>query len=330
MGYALFRDVKGWVSQAAATSDSQELAQLVNDIRNLLYNAYETLPLFRDVTQCFDVQSYCEDCITCRGRYRGITLPRDMQTPEAMWFQRFPIIMNDAWRQWANGLSPECACGISSDDLGSAWPTERDLLPGKPLRIQVRCALNADIGKTIIVAGMSVIGQKFEQTFQLSTTYQATDLPMVSINKGGGVRKDVTTGPVIIADETGRALSIYAPDETVPGYRRLRLSGVPDHCGQVNVRAARAFHPLCADFDVVESDNQLGFTELARYFRLNNKVQKDGNDIAALKMHLAQGMAHFSGQKARDIGKGVRSQIAVASPHFAQHHQLRRGRTGRY
>jgi hypothetical protein len=327
MGYALLSDIRDAISSAAGSCDKDALTKLVNDERQWLYHQYDRLPLFREAVQCFEVQTFCETCRPCGQTYRGITLPRDMQTPEGIWFNRRPLTLHSSWREWQVGIEPWYDCGLSVDDMGSIWPTERDLPPNIARKLKVYAVRKEDIGKRFAIYGINEMGDSFEQEFELTNEYQATEMRVSELRKPMGIVKDVTVGMVVLADETGRVLSRYAPDETIPAYKRLRINGISGHCIQVNVRASRRYFPLTDDNDIVESDNHLGFEQLTHYFRLNRKLNKGSNDLKSMALHLETALSLFAGEKAREIGKASHDQVAFAGARHFMGTSLRSRRT---
>jgi hypothetical protein len=98
------------------------------------------------------------------------------------------------------------------------------------------------------------------------------------------------TGGIKIADADGYELSIYAPWETVPNYRRMK---VPAGCGceTVLVQGVKKFQKIYFDHDIVEVGNGLIIEAAGRYFKYGentteakeiNRAQFDKSDMAAL------------------------------------------------
>lgn len=324
MSYALLKDARGWIQEASGTCDHDELTKLVNDIRHRFYNLYSEVALFVDIAQCFELQSFrhpCNEGGDCGFKsYRGVTLPRDFQTVEAMWFNGSPVALQSHWREWHTGIYPERDCRLQKLDMGDGFSSERDLCGMG--RLKVLCANPADAGKSFTLRSLDLAGEKQSQTFTLGTAYQLTELPAKALHEPASVTKETTVGTVVLAEESGRILSRYGPDETIPNYRRIKVTGVPDSCGTVNIRAARRYVPLSDDFDVVESDNAPAFEEMARYLRLNRKLAKDALDIQVMAAHFKQAKALLLGEKSRSLGNATQTRLTIVTPQFTPRHRL--------
>ena len=315
-GYALFSDAKEWLRSEAETCDDRRLAKLVNDVRRHFYLMYEDVDLFLDVQECFEVQSFPLECNGCSDCYRGVTLPRGYHTIEAMWFNNAPVDLRSGWREYQEGIAPECDRQLQAISMGDNFPTERELGHGYGEKLKFLCVDPADRGKRVVVRGMDIYGVEVKETVTLDTRYVETANRYASLHRPAGIVKDTTIGAVIVAEHEGRILSRYAPDERIPAYRRVKITGLPDDCAQVNIRASRRFIPLFDDNDVVESDNSLAFEEMARFVRLNSKVNKEDVDMRAAKMHYTQAKALMLGEKARDLGKATKTDLKIATCNF--------------
>lgn len=318
MGYALASTVKRWITSAAGTNDSVDLMERINAIRREWYAWYQSLNLFVDVEECFEVQQFCLDCNACHDTYAGVTLPRYFAAVEAMWFNDFPVRLNGRWRQWHEGIGPYCDCRLQKDDVGYNFPSERDLMPARPSAIRALCFNAADVGKKLVIRGMTPLGEQ-ERTIALHTTPQETDVPFISLARPGGIVKETTAGRVAITDNTGRILSFYDPTETVPAYSRIKISGITGAHPFVNIRAARQYVEVADDLDVCETDNQRAWEAMARYLRLNRKSDRTREDLQSEGAYLIQARELLLGDKARQQGKATRTDLRFKTPSFGAH-----------
>jgi hypothetical protein len=316
MSYSTFRQAKGFIESGYGTCDADKLARAVNTIRRHFFNWYQEVSLFLDAVQCFRVHTFYSECNACVGGYQGVTLPRDCQTVEAMWWNDWPVKMQSSWREFQVGISPECDCRLQKFDLPGLFSTAVDLHPARPQKVCLKALDEADIGKKIIIRGTASTGQPVTQEFQLSTVLQMTDWPMMSIDRMGGVIKDVTAGRVLLAAEDGTLLAIYEPDETVPGYRRIKITGLQGGCEVVNIRCARRFFPLTDDDDVVETDNAPAWDSMARYLRLYEQAAKTRDTLTVEKDHYATAMKMMIGDKAREAGHATAASVVMVTPSF--------------
>lgn len=312
MSFTLFMQARQFVARGAGECDKDALTRIVNAVRQEWYSWYAKLPLFRFVQECFEVQTFPVDCSRCNETYLGITLPRDYDNVEALWFDGRRVEIFDRWRQWQYGMSQPCDCRLESFDMGE-FATERDILLGCPKRIGFSALDSRDKGKRFAIQGLTEFGVPFKQDYHLTDVPQYTAPALKSLKQQGGIVKDLTVGRVVVSEEGGRVLSILAPDETIPTYRRIKITGLPDDCANVNVRAARRFTMLYDDFDVVETDNANAWEAMARAQRIEGKPQKDGADLQAIKADKALAMGLLSGDLSRKEGKSVRADLRVVS-----------------
>lgn len=329
MAYERFSVVKGWVRSGYGECDTDTLAEVVNAIREHLYSWYADLPLFLDAAECFQLHDFCVNCNACSDTYKGITLPRDFLTVEAMWWNDWPIVLQNEWREFQVGMSSECDCKLEKFDVAGRFPTAMDLRYQHPKKLRALAVRSADAGKKLKIRGINGAGVPHEYTFTLTTQAQNSPDQFRSINQVGGVVKDATVGRVILADEDDRLLSIYEADETMPAYRRIKITGLREGVHCVNIRAARKFYPLTDDDDVVETDNRMVFDSMARYLRLYRKADKTGDDLRAEKDHYATARGLMMGTVSREIGKSTRTELVIATPTIIRHSGLLRNRTFR-
>lgn len=316
MNQILASEVLDWLIEPTGECDRTKLFTWLNQARERMYQLYAEISLF-EIVQCFELQTFCVDCNACSNTYRGVTLPREFQTPEAMWMNDLPIEMHSSWREWQRGIAPYCACGLEKFDMPGNFSSERDLIPNKPRRLSVHALMPEDAGKTATIRGIDIMGNAKLQSFVLTNVPQFTEYPMKSIAAGYGFTKDRTHGAVVLAEEGGRVLSVYAPDETTPGYKRLKITGLQDSCAQVNIRAVRRYFPIFRETDVVETDNRTAFEEMGRFLRINRKTNKDVNDIRASAHHFNQAKGALLGDRSREIGKSTVSDLRVETASFA-------------
>lgn len=316
MGYATLKTVKDWITSEVATCDDDKLRDAVNDIRSEFYLWYQELALFLDALECFDVQTFCRDCNRCDTQYRGLTLPHDFQTVEALWSQDQPIPLNGEWRDWRSWdprIHPQTSGGLSKQDVAGAFPTERDMRRDGPRRLIVRGVKKSDIGKRFLIRGVDAFDRAYSQEFALTQQNQQTTEKLKFIERRGGIVKDPTVGRVFLSDEDGYKLSVYEPHETMPAYRRIEIFGLPNcEDAQVNVRAARQYFPLYEDDDVVETDNKQAFRNMASYLRLHFKVTKTVEDLRSEKDFLATAKLLMLGQKTRETGRNTIHDVNTA------------------
>lgn len=326
MNCATLAQARQWVASGSGACSKDDLTNTVNVIRRHFFNLYEQMALFLDVTECYRVQRFCTDCNVCSDSFLGVTLGREAANVEAMWHNDYPVQLQSSWREFQAGITPECDCRLQKFDLPGVFSTFADIYPLRPKKLKALCHNPADVGKPFIVRGELVSGARGEWLCKLTTEPQVSPDAFRSIDHRGGVIKEVTEGRVILADEDGRVLGQYEKEETVPSYRRNKITGLPSDCSVVNIRSARKFFPVYGDNDVVETDNAIAWDDMAHYVRLHKKADKTQMDILAAKDHLASAKAHLLGDQTRNIGKANEAHIAIATPSIRVGRLMGRGR----
>lgn len=325
MGYATFRQAKDFIHDGFGTCEEDALGKAVNLIRQEWYNWYQELALFMDAVECFRVQRFCYDCNLCQDSYLGITLPREVQQVEAMWHNDWPVTLRSAWREHQTGITPECDCRLEKFDVPGAFSTLCDI----PFQCAVELIAVAthldDVGKVLKIRGINSGGGVETAEIVLGLEPKRTQNAFKLIDGRGGILKPVTTGRVILSDGAGRVYGIYEPDETVPSYRRIKISGLKDGCAAVNVRASRRYVRLYGDDAVVETDNEPAWDSMARYMRLFKRTDKDGATMRAEAGFLAKAKAMLTGEKSRDAGKGTSGNLKMQTAVFRGHRLHRFG-----
>lgn len=319
MNQAPASEVLEWLREPSGECDTAKLFEVLNQARNRFYLMYDSVPLF-EIVQCFEVQRFCVSCDHCHDTYSGITLPRDFQTVEAMWLNSQPVQLFSSWREWQRGFSSECSCGLSKVDMPGLFSTERDLTPGTASRLQVVASSPADKGKKVFLRGIDAENLPFTEELVLEDRPVTSTHSVRGLVGGSGFSKVRTIGTVSLSTEEGRLLSLYGPDETMPGYKRIKISGLgnsgyPASCvSHVNIRGARRYFPIFRDTDPVETDNRMAFEEMARFLRINAKQSKDRNDLQAATYHLTLAKQALLGDKSRELGKSTRSDLKFTAP----------------
>ena len=323
MRYTTLERAMAAAGKGYAESNPDRLIEIVNAIRQELYSMYSSVSQFARVQECFEVQTFCVGCNDGGETYRGITLPRDYATVEAMWHDGRSVKLFDRWRAWQDGIPMPCECGLKKFDMGDSFPTERDIVgPSKLVFVANR---TSDTMRRLTIRGMTVTGEA-EETYELSDASQATKTVWVSIRE---IVKDETDGSVVLAQENGRKLSIFAPEETVPAYKRIKITGIPEGCQYVNIMAAREYMPLHDERDVVETGNLRVWELMARYLKLDRKDGRTREEILSAEKFKSDAKALLLGDASRQEGKSTRTDMKVLSPKFARYGLNRTGRRWR-
>lgn len=182
------------------------------------------------------------------------TLPREFSRVINMDVCKFPIrVQNEFYEYLEAGIGLQsrhelnalndapnwCGCGALQGFERGVWPSFRDLLPVNQ-KLRVYFTDVRDIGRRILVGPAfdehgnqfySQDGQNQVNGFYLSLQSPFTTSDFI-VSKFDGIQKDPTYGAVILKQvdvNTGLeiTLSRYAPDETIPAYRRYYVNSVP-------------------------------------------------------------------------------------------------------
>jgi len=145
------------------------------------------------------------------------------------------------------------------------------------------------------------------------------------VRPGGVVLPSGRKGMVVLAQEDGRILSNYAPDESVPGYRRLKFTGGCD-CDQVLVRATRQYAEVFEDDDVVENNNILAWEAAARYLKFLQSTDPSGAYEQKAIAHAAICRKELIGAEDQAEGRGFIKRIQLTRGPRMRHRLTRNRR----
>lgn len=166
---------------------------------------------------------------------------------------RKPVVVNNQFQEYlifGNGRQPtfDCSGNVRPTcswgqvyDRGS-FPTYRDMTKGHLIRVRALDPLDQSTGKRTLIQGTDMADHTIysqDGTIRVQGDYLTLVAPFVDsyqfYNSLTGIQKDVTNGAVtywdvdpITAAET--LILTMEPGETVAGYRRYYLSGLPTHC----------------------------------------------------------------------------------------------------
>lgn len=240
------------------------------------------------------VMDICSDPCGC------VTFPSIIGTVLQLNAGGYPTVFRSQWYQWhINGFGDKCgvSCGFSTD-LG--WsPVFQDLkewsvvcalcedpIDGNgSLEMIVEgetqdAALNTKEVLTIPATGPSSPGIRIP----LLTGVANTPTPLVWFRKITRVTKPITRGYVKLVAFPVRqfaqqvTLGYYAPHETEPNYRRVK---VPGGCTWVRVKFRKADIPLVHDYDVVNLGSYQAAIDLIKSIRLS-----DANNVTLAEVYL--------------------------------------------
>lgn len=223
----LVRDLLSDAKRVLGQCSNESIISKLSDATEILANKSNFDPLLGMV-----------DIATGDGKY--VTLPRLVETVLALNISGIPSFPRDRWAEFhLNGLGSDCrdSCDFYWDDKGD-YPLFRD--PTVPVRLVATVTAAADLTKEIWVFGYDRDGRwvysqdgsgNTVEGYKLSVFNGAVTVPPSAplFSRVTAVRKDETSGFVAIygyadGSPSGTLLGYYEPFETLPQYRRIRLS----------------------------------------------------------------------------------------------------------
>lgn len=171
-----------------------------------------------------------------------LTWPREIETIESFAVCNYPGIVRNGWYEFNQngpGILQDCDCaGTQLIDRGqSASYADID---GVNKKIRVYCDNAADDGAKVLIQGKDENGNVIYTTESGVTIYgenvAASVAGTLSVNRFTEfvVQKPITKGPIRLFEydvdlaANSKGLSLYAPDETLPVYRRSLVPGLSD------------------------------------------------------------------------------------------------------
>lgn len=315
MSQTSFGTMLQWIERPFNTTverDRPLLVDMANRIREKMYNLYLQYELEVDVEECFEIQDFCR-CGQCEEYYKGVTLPSYMQTVEAAWASKQPINLYSKWRESKVGIAPSEDCKLAIYDMPGFYPTERDLFPCGCLdKIQFFPKSPLDAGKVVTISYVNEQNDTItEQVPLLRGSWSSIEGHASSIKSI--ILPTQLRGGVSVRQQTGaRLLSEYAPHESVPSYRRIKVTGIKCGCVVV-IRASRQFTPLYEDHDIVETANRDAIEDAARHLFYANSGS-EGGMIQKAEYHRQMFEASLRGEQSRKIGINRENSTSSLGP----------------
>lgn len=315
MNQISFSTLLQWIERPFNTTISADRSFLVdqaNRIREKLYNAYREFELAVDVEECFELQQFCQ-CGQCDVSYTGVTLPSYMQTVEAAWHSREPITLYSKWRESKVGIKRAADCQLASYDVPGFFPTERDFCPcGIPDKVQFLAKNRLDDGKLVRFTYDDAAGEEKSVDIPLKQgAWMGPDEDVKSI-KSVILPSNLREGVSIRQEANGRILSEYSPHETVPSYKRIKITGL---CSKsvIIILASRKFTPLYFDHDIVEFASRDAVEDCARHIFYANSGSDSGM-MQKAEYHRKLFMDTLKGIQSRELGINRENSSSASGP----------------
>jgi len=310
----------GWLANESVTGlslpeDCEELYDILNSIREFLYNQYHRIKLFDNYITCHDIQCYPVDCNNpcdrCDDFYYGITVPSDMAGIEEAWYNLSPLRTRSRWFEGREGIQANGYKSIyygssrggyndgAHKEYGSLIPIDQDFATEHPLKscshIQIHSSSRCDDDKEFLISGKIKVQRGDEEEIESFTVKdklkgrgtKTTNVPFMSIDSIQ--MPDDLVGHVRITDTEGNLLSRIDRGDCVPRYKRYKL--LIDECdcqyryysepnGHVALKGTREFREIFNDTDIVEIGSKRVIQQLARMLRKEDADDPNERDTA--------------------------------------------------
>jgi len=317
MTYTTLAQALKWVASGSGMNVNQrrdEVVELANRVRNKFYNWYDLANFKPTIDICLEVQCFCTTC-SCEKTFVGVTLPRDVAGMEAMWHLGEPIALYGGYKEYRWGQQPGNSPLSESFDMGDDYPTERDIVPcGAVSRVTLQATRREDCGKVVKLDYLDAGGQRHTERITLANQPVLSDRDVAQFVRPGGVILPAgRVGNVILAQESGRILSQYTPDEIVPGYRRMKIGGTCGAGDVVLVRASRRYTDVYDDEDLVEANNALAWEATARALTFLKSTDASLNYEQKAESHFAFARNELIGGGAQETGKGFIRRVQLST-----------------
>lgn len=272
-----------------------EVVGIINKYRELLYTQYDKLQLFDNVFHRIRVEKYGCGC----EQYQGFTLPHDILSVEAVWDDGRSLTLHSRWREAHNGKGLT-GTRVSTLEMAETFPTVRDLTITGKLKIFTEHA--DDAGKLVHMDVIQKGGRQKRLVFTL--VHDGWAISPVRVERILSVSLPTErSGGIRLAQEDNRELSVYAPNESVPVYRRHKLA--TSCCsGSVVLQGVKRFVPVWFDHDVVEVGNRLALDAASRHFRFT-LGGSDAKEIQTGEFWLGKLNGYLLGETARQRGGNI-------------------------
>lgn len=293
------------------TDNRDELIRKLNEIRSLMYSAYQQFSVAVDREVCETVRDYYLDCAKCTNSYRGITLPYDAAGAESL---KICDVEVDRFSEF-KGFR-KCAPQIEAYDILTPAPTQNEI-PCDTSGYLLALGNKADAGKFVNIKYRDCNGNRREQKLVIcddannQTRLAASWIDEISLELG---RK----APVYLYLKKPEGtndclLSKFLQSETVPQYKRIRFNLPKAACPEsVKVIYNRRYFEVFEDEELVETDSIFALREFAAYMAINIRKNISGSDREDAQTHLAQATNALVGSQRREEGN---NQVHVITTH---------------
>lgn len=280
--------------------DRTEVVKFINKYRQLLYTSYNKFKLFDDVFHCI--------CVNNFHGYQGFTLPNDVLGVEAVFSYGMPMKIRSRWREAHTGIGVNYLSRVEAVTMAEMFCTERDI--DKLTKLKVYCEHEEDNGKKVYIEVIDAANKQRRVCFTLM--HEGFAVSPVKVRKILSVSLPNCKGSLLLSQQDGRELSHYAPWETVPNYRRMKVS---TRCSPttVIVQGTKKFQKIYFDHDIVEVGNDLIIEAAGRYFKYG-ETTTEAREIQRAALDLQNMEQLLRGEIARHRGNAIQDNSAFKAP----------------
>jgi len=302
--------------------DRKEVVDYLNRFREDLYLMYSEFKLFTNKFYCLELQCYTHDCKNlknCDNTYWGVTIPEDIDGVLAVWEDDQPLRTYSKWWEARVGIvtrdNPQTH--MSTTLVHQQFPTQRNLQRSIP--IQFLTDNIEDAGKVITITVDTVFDRRKEYKIELVGDGIVTiPTPVTAIHSV--ILPSNLCGKVILLQEDGYELSEYSGYDTIPSYRRLKVSlECYNRCksGRILLHGNQKFKPIFFDSDIVEVGSRRILETAARFYRYGEnstdteQLRKASLEEAQLKRLLKGALDRQRGNADQDPSQLVRRERSI-------------------
>ena len=277
-------------------TDKLRVVDMLNKFRSLIYTDYEKFKLFDNVFHCINVSNFQQT----GEAYQGFTLPNDVLGVEAVYSYGAPMKLRSRWRESHTGIGVSSSGRVETFEMAETFATERDLQ--LTTKVKIFTENDNDTGKKVYLDVVDANNRQRRVCFTLIGNGFAVS--SVRVKKIVSVSlPNAREGSIVLAQANGYELSVYDPWETVPSYRRFRVS--TQNCpSTVLIQGTRRFREIYFDHDIVEVGNRLVIESAGKFFKYTDGT-KDQAEIKTGEYHLAKMKAYLAGDIARNRGNSI-------------------------
>ena len=300
--------------------DRKEIVDYINRFREDLYLMYSEFRLFTNKWYCMELQCFTQKCLplsNCSGKekYYGVTIPEDIDGLLGSWENHEPLRNYSKWWEARVGIvsanNPQTR--LSTTLVHEQSPTQRSLTKNIP--IQFYADHEDDAGKLVTVIVDTLFKRRVEYNVQLYAD-NTVAIPDAVRHIHSVVLPSNLSGKVVLSQTDGYELSEYSGYDTVPSYRRLKVSTMCKS-GKVLIHGSQKFKPVFFDSDIVEVGSRRILETAARVYRYGenstdpDQLRKADKEERKLKNLIKGALDRTRGNSNQDPSQFVRKKSSL-------------------